>query len=434
MSTRPIVRLRRPIAIAPATSTRVVHFGSDAGHLPGSVLVGAPPDSPRFGSREVGWRIGGRDSARTRWMRDAACGRSGLLCVAARRLTGARTAARRAVSSSSAFEVVHARSALAALELLAACGRSTAVGNLVVSIGGGEIGRAVVSTDWLRALRRVFDAADVLVVDSELARRLAIGCGAPRERVRVVPTAVELHAIAASGPRAGVATIAAENPRETGTRRGAALRLLACGPLVEREGIQVAIEALACLRGAARAGRSREPNVELRVLGRGPELRALKALARHLEVGSAVRWLGPIDDATLLAELRRCDAFLGPGVIAADGDRDTDLAPATLIAMAAAVPVILRRSHGDREELRDGHDVWMWEARDPADDAATLAERIDALVPGASENRAVGARGRARLEHSRAAVRLAAAWDAAIEGATAQETATARLSRVATSS
>jgi len=104
---------------------------------------------------------------------------------------------------------------------------------------------------------------------------------------------------------------------------------------------------------------------ELIVVGEGPELRRLEALA-----GPSVRFLGHVDRQALLDLFTRCHAYLTPGI------EDFGIAPVE--AMAAGKPVIAYGSGGVTETVEDGVTGILVDRQHP-DRFADAIRRIDDL-------------------------------------------------------
>src|SRR6185295_11457174 len=88
-----------------------------------------------------------------------------------------------------------------------------------------------------------------------------------------------------------------EAPRVAGPSR-----VLSVAHLYPRKGIDTLLRAFRRLGG----------NATLRIVGRGPERRRLEALARELDIGERVRFLGHIPLRRLVAEYRNADVFALP--------------------------------------------------------------------------------------------------------------------------
>ncbi|HVR76636.1 MAG TPA: glycosyltransferase [Planctomycetota bacterium] len=231
----------------------------------------------------------------------------------ARRLGGERPA------------LIHCHSGIAAAALLQA---GAARAPIVVSVGGGDLGRGVVGGWWVSVLKEIWREASAVIVEGARAASDVVSLACLPRKVHVVKPAVDLEAIARCGPRSDASR--AEDPR---------LSILFAGPLVERQGLSFALEAVARLA-------RRPPGVRLRILGRGPLESASRALASHLGISSSVEFLGAPGPGRLVEELARVDTLVAPSRTAPDGDREAGAPPAVLTALAAAVPVVASR-HAD---------------------------------------------------------------------------------------
>lgn len=139
-----------------------------------------------------------------------------------------------------------------------------------------------------------------------------------------------------------------------------ALVLLVLAALVERKGLDVLLGALGVLRE-----RGLEP--VLWVAGDGPARGALEELARALELGPRVRFLGRREDAADL--LGACDAFVLPA-------RKEGLGVSALEAMAAGRAVVASRVGGLAEAVRDDESGLLV----PPDDVKALADALERVL------------------------------------------------------
>ncbi|MFI5394715.1 MAG: glycosyltransferase [Candidatus Binatia bacterium] len=110
------------------------------------------------------------------------------------------------------------------------------------------------------------------------------------------------------------------------------IRLLYVGALLEKKGLRCLIEAVGQLR--------REMDVQLLLVGSGPDDTEFRKLAAQLELGTTVRFMGSINsERELFQAYRMADLFVLPSL--AEG------VPRVLIeAMAQSVPVISTRVGG----------------------------------------------------------------------------------------
>ncbi|MEA2479649.1 MAG: hypothetical protein QOJ07_1571 [Thermoleophilaceae bacterium] len=110
------------------------------------------------------------------------------------------------------------------------------------------------------------------------------------------------------------------------------------------------------------------PGLRWVVIGDGPELGPLRALARELQVTDRVRFLGQLDPDAALIELARCHAMALPS-------EDEAFGVAYAEALACGVPAIGCRGEGGPEEIAAlGPGMLLVAPRDPGALAQTLRE------------------------------------------------------------
>ena len=163
--------------------------------------------------------------------------------------------------------------------------------------------------------RGVFErAATVCPVGRDLERRLRRL--APAARFETVPNPVDTEIFRPSDASIG------------SPGNGRPLRLVAVGALVEVKGHRYLLEALAQL--------SRDRNVELHHVGRGPLVDQLLELTRSLGLEGKVSFHGPMSHRGVAAALREADLFVLPSLWETCGS-------ALLEAMACGLPAVATR-------------------------------------------------------------------------------------------
>jgi len=100
------------------------------------------------------------------------------------------------------------------------------------------------------------------------------------------------------------------------------------------------------LRAAALLG-GRVTNLEVRIVGHGPEYGRLQQISLELGLGSIIMWLGNVSMGTLASEYNRADIFCLPSVQEGFGI-------AFLEAMAAGKPIVAARAAAVPEVVRNG--------------------------------------------------------------------------------
>lgn len=133
------------------------------------------------------------------------------------------------------------------------------------------------------------------------------------------------------------------------------------GRLKKYKGVHLVIRAFAA---------TPSPNAVLEIAGAGDYRDELEDLARSLDLGDRVRFLGRISEAEKLALLRRAWAlvFASPK----EGWGITNLE-----AAACATPVVASNSPGIRESVRDGHTGFLVPHGDTAAMAAAMGRLSD---------------------------------------------------------
>jgi glycosyltransferase involved in cell wall biosynthesis len=122
-----------------------------------------------------------------------------------------------------------------------------------------------------------------------------------------------------------------------------------------RKRLDMLLRAAALLRG-------RVPQLEVRMVGNGPEYKRLRQLSSELRLERAVRWLGDVCASTLAAEYNRSDLFCLPSAQEGFGI-------VFLEAMAAGKPIVAVRAAAVPEVVRNGILI-------EPDDPEALAEAI----------------------------------------------------------
>ncbi|MDP9393879.1 MAG: glycosyltransferase [Actinomycetota bacterium] len=193
--------------------------------------------------------------------------------------------------------------------------------------------------------------------------------GAHRARISVVPCGVDLGRFTESGP----AWPRSDRPR-----------LLSIGRLVERKGVDTAIEALRGVPGAELVIAGGPP---LSQLGADPEARRLKELATNLGVHDRVLMLGQVSREDVPALMRSADV-----VVCVPWYEPFGIVP--LEAMACRRPVVASAVGGLVDTVADGVTGYLVPPRDPEGLAAVLRRML--ANPFALE-----ALGRAGIERAR---------------------------------
>ncbi|MCG6942277.1 MAG: glycosyltransferase [Thiohalocapsa sp.] len=224
---------------------------------------------------------------------------------------------------------------------------------------------------WMRFVARHFSAAqcgdvDALAVPSEAMLEVLLRYGV-RTPAEIVPTGIDLDKFhRGDGPgfrrRHGIAD---ERPL-----------LIYVGRLAFEKNCDFLLRMLAQVRAAV-------PDVLLAIAGEGPARRQLEDLARRLDLGDSVRFLGYLDrDGSLEGCYAAADALVF-------ASRTETQGLVLLESLALGTPVVATAEMGTREVLRDGEGCLI-----AADDEQDFAAKTVRLLTDADLQSILRARAR----------------------------------------
>ena len=218
--------------------------------------------------------------------------------------------------------------------------------------------------------RSLLDRVDGVVATCRDEIRELLDLGADPRKLHVVPCGVDLRRFTSRGQHRVPWTDGCE-------------RLLCLGRLVERKGIDTAVQALVEL-----------PNAELVVAGGpdesqldgDPDIARLRAAARAAGVASRVRFVGRVRPDEAAALMRAADLVLSVPWYEPFG-----IVP--LEAQACGTPVVATAVGGMLDTVVDG----VTGAHVPARDPQALADRVRELLSHPDQLRRMGAEGASRV-------------------------------------
>ncbi len=210
------------------------------------------------------------------------------------------------------------------------------------------------------------------------SRRVAADFGAAyglgEERVRLLPNAIESRGFSPATPSQRAAARIALGLPSDGTL------FLQVAHNFRLKGVATSIRALARLRG-------QQPPVHLLAVGRGPDRRTFRKLARRLGVADRVHLPGALAAAQLA--FQAADAMVHP-------TRYDAGSLVSLEALAAGLPLAISVEDGSSELITDGVQGWL--IRDPEDVGEVAFQMKRLLDPGLRG--AMGAQARVLALHS----------------------------------
>jgi glycosyltransferase involved in cell wall biosynthesis len=170
--------------------------------------------------------------------------------------------------------------------------------------------------------------------------------------------------------------------------------LLLVGRLDRQKGVDLALRALAELRGPA-------AELPLRVVGSGPLEAGLRRLAGELGVAGRVRWEAGLPREALVDRYQQAVALLVPG-------SDEGLGLVAVEGQLSCAPVIAAASGGLLDVVSDGDTGWTFPPGEPSA-LASVIEEVAAHPARAAERAEAGRRTAAERFGARAAARAYAA-------------------------
>jgi len=245
---------------------------------------------------------------------------------------------------------------------------------------------------WLE--RMTFKTADVSIATNGSYRRIAIDRGGMHPgNVFVVRSGPDLTRMEILPPRPEL-------------KQGRKFLVGYVGVIGQQEGIDLLLHAVSSI--VADHGRH---DIHFGIVGGGPSLKDMQALAVRLDVGDYVTFTGRVADQAFLEMLNTADVCVNPDRVNVMNDKST--MNKIMEYMALAKPIVQFELAEGR--VSAGEASLYAKANDPKD----MAAKIVALIDDPAQRQAMGQYGRARVldalswEHE--APKLLAAYDAVFE-------------------
>jgi glycogen synthase len=231
-----------------------------------------------------------------------------------------------------------------------------------------------------RSVRLCAAAADaVIATDRSLEPYVLQHLEIPRERMTMIPNALDLRALDAAIAGADRSGLRSRHGLDPGTRV-----ILSVGRLEESKGFHVLLRALAALRDHGSIDARPWRSV---VLGEGPYRPALEGLAAQLGLVSHVQFAGRVTDDDMHAWHEVSDLFVHPTLYEGSS-------LVTLEAMAHRRAVVASAAGGIPDKVRPAENGWLV----PPGDPSALAAAVSGALADPSRLERYGAAGRAIVE------------------------------------
>ena len=217
----------------------------------------------------------------------------------------------------------------------------------------------------------LFTKADLIHAPSTYLAKFAKDMGYKREPV-LIPNALDIEDFLKEPLPSEV-----EAARTRLSKKAGDVFLITTSRLVKKNAVDDVIRALPHL----------PENVSFKILGKGPDLEMLQALAKELGVEERVSFLGHVDMRELPAMLRAADIFIRPSLSEGMGNSPIE-------AMAAGIPVIGTQEGGLADSIIDpdrntGQQATAYavDARDPEG----IARQVTRIMEHPEEARKIAA-------------------------------------------
>ncbi|HEY5036256.1 MAG TPA: glycosyltransferase [Chthoniobacterales bacterium] len=211
----------------------------------------------------------------------------------------------------------------------------------VVSFHGADVMLKAANPDYAIKLRKLFQAAPLILARSRSLERRLVSLGCPADKIRLNRTGVPLHQFPML--------------RRTAPNDGAWNFLQACR-LIPKKGLTTCLRAFALFH-------AENPKAKLYIAGKGPLQPTLEALAVQLGIRDYVHFTGFLSQPDLLALYHRCHIFMHPSEMPADENQE-GVPNSILEAMATGMPVLATLHGGIPEAVEHGRCGALVEERD----------------------------------------------------------------------
>jgi len=251
---------------------------------------------------------------------------------------------------------------------------------VVVSCRGTQVSVAPHNPEragLLEGLRATFERAAAVHCVSEATLKEACHLGLFPAKARVIRPAVDPEVFCPGCARAD---------------KDGIFRVVMTGTLSWRKGYEWALSAVRLLK-------DRGVQVQLDIIGDGPDRQRVLYTVQDLELQRCVRLHGQCAAAAVLRLLQQADAFLLSSL-------SEGLSNAVLEAMACGIPVVTTDCGGMREAVTDGVEGFVV----PVRNAEAIARALHILAGNRGLGEGMGRAGRARIEREFGLVQQVERW------------------------
>jgi glycosyltransferase involved in cell wall biosynthesis len=179
--------------------------------------------------------------------------------------------------------------------------------------------------------KKILDNSDKVIVVSHFLKDLAQKIGLPQEKIKVIYNSIDFLEVKSSS------LTKEELKQKLGFKE---VVLLTVARLIPWKGIDMLIEIMPDLIKKYR-------QIDLVIVGRGPEMNKLKQLTQELGLENNVHFTGKLDREQIIDYLKMADLF-------ALNTNYEGMSHVLLEAMKIGVPIITTKAGGNPETIKDG--------------------------------------------------------------------------------
>ncbi len=210
----------------------------------------------------------------------------------------------------------------------------------------GVLKRTIQSVFERSVLKFIANRANLVIALTKADVRFLYSIGVAANKISLIPNAVDTNFWAP-------ATICNEAPASWMSKS-----ILYVGFLNERKNVHLLLEAFAKIAG-------RHENMNLVVIGNGPERKHLQALAEKLEIADQTKFISKVSSEELRNAYRYCSAFVLPS-------HSEGLPTVLLEAMSCKAIALVSGIGASLETVRTCHNGYLFEPNNPFDLAKKL--------------------------------------------------------------
>jgi colanic acid/amylovoran biosynthesis glycosyltransferase len=265
-----------------------------------------------------------------------------------------------------AFDIVHCHFGPMG-SIAAQCRRTGALSGRLTTVFHGYDLTSQLEKNGVKIYDTLFAYGDLMLPISNHWKELLINLGCPKSKIVVHRMGVSLDKF---------------DKKQSVLLGTKALNLLSVARLVEKKGIEYAIEAVAIVA-------NRYPQITYQIVGDGPLKQRLLEKSNALGLGDHVSFLGWMNQNEIVDLMQKADVLIAPSVTSSNGDQEG--IPVVLMeALAMGLTVISTFHSGIPELVIDGESGFLLQERD----AGAIAQKLVDLIENKARLDVMGEKGR----------------------------------------